>query len=156
MKHPKTLFAMSLTMLFTATMTAQAQIPCPLCDQWMPVSVPAGTAFICEPYSNLETLTIKPESVAQTSVLPLSCGIADGDTAGKTRFEAALIGSYKTAPGRTVIAWDQLSFPYAVTAKGVDRVTLEMNDRETFESREWFDGKLRISFKRDFVVAQKH
>lgn len=149
MNHPKSFFAMSLTVLFAATMNAQAKQP-------SPVNVPAGTAVICEAYFSNSTLTIKPDSNAKTTVLPLSCGLAEGETAANTRFEAELIGAYDTGKGPSVAVWNQLSFPYVVEASGMGRVTLEMNDRETFESREWFDGKLRMSFKRDFVIAQKN
>ena len=147
MNHPKSFFAMSLTVLFAATMNAQA-------EQSLPVNVPAGTAVICEAYFSNSTLTIQPDSNAKTTVLPLSCGLAEGETAAKTRFEAELIGAYTPGTDRVVTSWNQLSFPYVVEASGMDRVTLEMNDRETFESREWFAGKLRMSFKRDFVIAQ--
>lgn len=148
MRPLKALSAMSLTILFTGAMSAQAEIT--------PLVVPAGTAVICEPYAKLNTQTLQPASAAQSSVLPLSCGIADGNKAAKQRFQATLMGSYDTLSGRAVIAWKQLSFPSAVQANGVDLVTLEMNDRETFASREWFDGKLRVSFKRDLVFAQKN
>lgn len=150
----KKLSAASLAMLLATALNAQAQIICTLCSEVLPVSVPAGTAVICEPYAGLETLKQAPAS--NTLVLPLSCGVAQGDEAEKKRFEGALIGSNETSLGRMVIAWKQLSFPNAMEAGSVDRVTFEMNDRETFELREWSDGKLRVSFKRDLVFTQKH
>lgn len=148
MNHPKSFFAMSLTVLFAATMNAQAKQP-------SPVNVPAGTSVVCEAYSGQNTITIEPDSNAQTTVLSMSCGIADGYTAGNSRFVAELIGSHDTTKGRAVTAWNQLSFPYVFGANGTHRVTFEINDSELFESREWFDGKLRMSFKRDFVFAKK-
>lgn len=154
MNKSKTL-ATCLTLVFTAVTSAQAQITCSQCKAFMPVAVPAGTAVICEPYFDTNTLTAAPASAAKTTVLALSCGIADGEQATGTRFEAALIGIQNDSPGQTQTEWTQFSFPHAVEPAGIKRVTYGMNDREVFESREWFNGKLRLSLKQDVVAMPK-
>lgn len=143
MPASRLLSATLMSALFAAAVDAQPQI----------LKVAASTDFICEPYSSLETLTTAPASKAMTTVLPLSCGIERDGKASDNRFEAALIGGLPKSKDRAVITWNQLSFPRAIDDTGFNRWTVEMNDGDTFERREWFDGKLRISLKKDLMVA---
>lgn len=155
MSKSKTI-ATCLTLVFMGVTSAQAQITCAQCEGVLPVTVPAGTAIICEPYSDMDTLTAAPASAAKTTVLALACGIADGEKAMGPRFEAALIGIQDDAPGKTQTEWTQFSFPNAIEQTGMKRITYAMNDGDAFESREWFDGKLRLSLKHDLVSMPKH
>lgn len=112
-----------------------------------PLNISAGTVVVCVPEKNSGKINEKPYIDGKPKLSQALTCTVEGNEAlpAKTTFVGELAGMLNddSAPGRAVIIWRELHL------RGV---TVALNDPDTFESREWYDGNLRVIFKRDLTI----
>lgn len=116
-------------------------------DETKPLTIAAGTIVTCAPEQSLGSVNEQSYKDGQPKLSQsLKCTVESNEAVPKkTTFVGQLAGALNedVAPGRAVIVWRELHLAGE---------TVSLNDADTFESREWYDGNLRVIFKRDLTI----